>query len=345
MGTRREPKRATITDIARQAQVSTATVSYALNDLPGVSKETRRRILEIADRMGWRPNSSARALHRSRVDAVGIVLVGSNQIKGALPEFLLRFLPGIQEELAARDILLIMHNVPDLATANRTYQSWRDERRVDGVLVLNPYQDDPRLPFLEQIGLPAVIIGDTREVSTIPSVWTDDEAAMNLAVEHLAALGHRRICRIGVRSQYRHSLAREQMFRDAMQHAGLAADLMGYHHKSDSGEEDILSRWLRSNDPPTALIHEDPTLAVEAMFDLQHRGIAVPDDLSIIGWDDSVLSEVVRPAMTTLHRDLFQYGMAAARQLVLLVDGEEAGHLRGTTTELLVRGSTAVPRA
>lgn len=341
MVARREPKRATIVDIAREAGVSTATVSYALNDLPGVSQQTRQRILVIADRMGWRPNSSARALHRSRVDAVGIVLIGSNQVRGVLPEFLLRFLPGIQEELSSRNILLVMHNVPDLEAANRTYQSWRDEQRVDGVLVLNPFQDDSRLPFLERIGLPAVVIGDTREISTIPSVWTDDEAAMNLAVEHLAALGHRRICRIGVRSQYRHSLAREQMFSDAMERAGLRAELMGYHHRSDPDDEESLTRWLRSDDPPTALIHEDPTLAVETMLDLQHRGVRIPEDLSIVGWDDSVLSEVVHPTMTTLHRDLFQYGMAAARQLVHLIDGGECDHLRGTVTELLVGDSTA----
>lgn len=339
MSPRQDSRRVNIADIARQAQVSTATVSYALNGLPGVSQENRRRIVEIADRMGWRPNSSARALHRARTDAVGMVLIKSGVEPGQMPEFLLHFLPGIQDELAGHGILLILHTVPDQDVANETYRQWRDEKRVDGVIVLNPLTRDPRLTCLEELGLPAVVVGDTRRVSVLPSVWTDDAEAMALAVDHLVRLGHQRIGRVGFGPDFLHSRARERAFRQCLRKAGLEPDLNTYHRFGPPREQTFV-QWLRSEDPPTALIHEDPTFAIQTMLAMEGLGIAVPGDLSIVCWDDSQLSDVVRPTVTRLHRDLFEYGKLVARQLVAQVNGEPCDHVRGTTTELLVRGST-----
>lgn len=331
-----------IADIARRAGVSNAAVSYALNGRPGVSSSTRRRIVDIADQLGWRPNSSARALHRSRTDAVGITMVEPEPRPVVMPEFLLRFLPGVQEELTAHGILLVLHSSPDISSANEAYRQWRNEKRVDGVIVLNPLVRDQRLPHLEKIGLPAVIVGDARRISSLSSVRTDDEHALRIGMEHLVGLGHRRIARVGIRPDFLHSRGRERLFQTMMRKAGLRADLSTYH-AADPLPGAVLD-WLASDDPPTAIIHEDCTTAIEMMLALQARGVRIPDDLSLLCWDDSILARAVHPPLTVLRRDLFDYGRQVARQLRAVIETGEHRHRPGSETELILRQSTAPPR-
>ncbi|HVX45273.1 MAG TPA: LacI family DNA-binding transcriptional regulator [Mycobacteriales bacterium] len=329
-----------IADIARRAGVSNAAVSYALNGRPGVSSSTRRRIVDIADQLGWRPNSSARALHRSRTDAVGITMVEPEPRPVVMPEFLLRFLPGVQEDLTTHGILLVLHSSPDIATANEAYRQWRNEKRVDGVIVLNPLVRDRRLRHLEELGLPAVVVGDARRISSLSSVRTDDEQAMRLGVAHLMELGHRRIGRIGIRSDFLHSRGREQLFHSVLRKAGLRADLSTYHALEDPLPGAVLD-WLATDDPPTAIIHEDCTTAIEMMLALQARGVRIPADVSLLCWDDAILARAVNPQLTVLRRNVFDYGRRVAQQLRSVIETGEHRHLSGSETELVIRQSTA----
>lgn len=337
-------RRVTIADIAQQAQVSTSAVSYALNQLPGVSEPTRRRILAIADTMGWRPDSSARALQSSRTNAVGLVLLHTQQPQTTTPDFLMTFLPGLQTRLAEDDVLLVLHLVPDARAAAEVYREWQGSRRVDGVIVLNPTVSDPRLTRLAELRLPAVVVGDTRRISPIPCVWTDDTHAVKLIIDHLTALGHTRIGRVGVRANYLHTRTRDRAFVREMRRAGLPVEFNGVTSPTVS-EERLLTPWLEAAEPPTALIHEDPLSTVNTLELLGRSGVRVPTDISIVGWDDSPWSSIVSPALTVLRRDLFEYGRLVATQLLAAVDGRPVGHRQGSTAELLVRESTAPPRA
>lgn len=334
-------RRVTITDIARQARVSTSAVSYALNDLPGVSEDTRRRIVEIADELGWRPHSAARALQSSRTGAVGLVLLGTQQPTGEMPDFLLRFLPGLQEELAAHGLLLVLHLVPGLEDANATHLQWRNEHRVDGVIVINPIVRDPRLPELERLGLPAVVVGDTRRASSLPAVWTDDAAATELAVDHLAGLGHRRLVRVASRSDYLHARVREREFTRATVRAGLPAGRSLYAADHPSSIEREL---VEAAEPATAIVYDEPWSAMRGVAALREAGARVPVDVSVMCWDDSYPAQLANPPLTVLRRDLAGYGRLVARRLAAELAGERAGHVKGTHTELVVRGSTGPAR-
>lgn len=331
--------RVTIADIAHRAGVSTSAVSYALNDRPGVSAETRRRIVAVADTMGWRPNSSARAIRSARTGAVGLVLLQSQQPHARTPDFLTAFLPGLEEELAGHDVLLALHQVPDAAAATEAYRAWQQSRRIDGAIVTNPTVADPRLPCLEELKLPAIVVGDTRRVSNLPCVWTDDSYAVRLAVDHLSSLGHRQIARVGMRSAYLHSRARGRAFDRAMRAAGLQPRFNGCT-SSLASDAALVSRWLADPDPPTALIHEDALGTVHAMMTLRNRGLTIPADLSLVGWDDFPWSPAVSPTITTVRRDLYGYGRLVAAQLLRLLDGEPVSHVQGTTAELAIREST-----
>src|SRR4029453_17098926 len=154
----RMTKRATIADIAERAGLSKGAVSYALNGQPGVSEATRQRVLKLAAQMGWRPNSAARALSASRAGALGLVMARSASTLGVEP-FFIKLLSGIENTLAARSIALLLQVVPDHDAEVEAYRRWFAERRVDGIFLIDLRIEDKRVLVLEELGLPAVVIG------------------------------------------------------------------------------------------------------------------------------------------------------------------------------------------
>ncbi|HEX4212111.1 MAG TPA: LacI family DNA-binding transcriptional regulator [Candidatus Dormibacteraeota bacterium] len=337
---RADDRRVTIADIAREAEVSTSAVSYALNGRRGVSPRTRERILVLAKDLGWRPHSAARALKAARADAVGLLLAGEEEAFGEEAFFLLRFLAGLEGALAGRGVALVLHTVPDRGAENAVYEQWYAERRVDGMIVLNPVVDDPRLHFLERLGLPAVVVGDTRDTSPLPAVWTDDREAAALAVDHLVALGHTRIARVGGIPELVHSGIRKRGFQEAMRQAGLSPEL---DIDTDYRIEPATLELLGLREPPTAIIYESEIMAMQGLSVVRDEGLDVPRDISVVAWDDSLYCRLVHPRLTALHRDIFNYGRLAAAHLLDVLDGSPARDLQGTVTELAVRDSTGPP--
>lgn len=345
--------RLNIADIAALANVSTSAVSYALNGREGVAESTRQRILEIAAAANWRPSSAARALITERASAVGIV----NQYNAVTPilsaDFMGRFLVGVQHFLHERDVLLTMHMVDDIESENRTYQRWLGERRVDGVFLLNPMVDDPRVKELERIGLPTVIIGDARAASALVSAWTDDAAATQLAVDYLVDLGHRSIGWIAGESRLLHVDIRRRAFADALAGHGLEPDdRIGTGGATVDYVAELVRdvvRLVRNEAAPlTALIIEDATVAIDVVLGIGAAGVSVPAELSIIVWDDDRKTTLVRPSLTVLKRDIEEYGRLAAHALMREIDTGEGEHVRSSATILIERGSSGsapAPRA
>lgn len=333
-------RRVTIEDIAREARVSIAAVSYALNGRSGVGAETRERIQVIAARMGWRPNSTARALSASRAHAVGLVLANVLDAFG-FASYFVRLVSGIEQVLSAAGMSLVLHVVGDPREESSIYRRWSSERRVDGVIVGNLELEDPRLATLRELNLPAVLVGPAGQPG-FSSVWTDDTEAAQTAVRHLAELGHRRIARVGGPGRFRHTRIRREAFLACAHELGLPEPQSS---ESDYNRaEETTRQLLRSPHPPTAIVYEGDLMAVLALGVAQRLGFSVPGDVSIVAWDDSPLCEIVEPHLTALRRDLPDYGMRIASQLLAVIAGEEVGDLQGTTTELILRGSTAPPR-
>lgn len=323
------------------ANVSTSAVSYALNGREGVGDETRKRILDIAAAANWRPNSAARSLIMARSSAVGIVNQYDPEKPALSAEFTGRFLVGLQDSLRREDVLLVMHMVDDVDAACGVYQRWLGERRVDGVLMLNPLLDDPRIAELERLGLPAVVVGDARRRSSLSSVWTDDAAATELAIDHLAELGHRSILRIGGDPLFLHVDIRRRAFAKAMKERGLE-----YDERFAAGSvpvDEVVAVLLDPDHSATALVIEDSAEAVRIVSALMEHGVRVPEDVSVVAWDDESETTLVRPPLTVLRRDIEEYGRLSARALLDAIESGEKKHVRGSRTELVVRGSTAAP--
>ena len=333
-------QRATMADIAREAGVSKGAVSYALNGRAGVSDLTRQRILRIAEQLGWQPNSAARALSAAHADAVGLAIARPARVLGLEP-FFMEFVSGIESELANRHTALLLQVVHDHHEEIATYRRWWAGRRVDGVLVVDLYVDDQRVPVLEQLGLPAVVVGGPDGLGSLPGVWSDDAAAVDAAVDYLVALGHSRIGRVAGLPELRHTQVRTEAVAAAMARHGLPyAGVVTTDYTGEEGARAtraLLSRQAR----PTAVIYDNDVMAVAALGVAQEMGLRVPDDVSIIAWDDSPLCQLVRPALTALSRDITAYGAHAARMLLALLDTGEITTTEDTAARLVVRGSTA----
>src|SRR5918992_3998054 len=173
---RRRVKRPTIADIARRAGVTKSAVSFALNGRPGVSQTTRDRILAIAEELGWQPSSAARALSDGRSGALGLVVDRPARMLGVEP-FFTQLIWGIEGELSARDVALLLQVTADREAQLGAYRRWWAERRVDGVFLVDLHIDDARVGLLKELGLPAVVIGGPEGLAGLPGVWNDEAGA------------------------------------------------------------------------------------------------------------------------------------------------------------------------
>ncbi len=334
--------RPTIVDIAELAGVSTGAVSYALNGRPGVSDDTRARILEIARDIGWRPNIAARALSVSRAHAVGMIITRSAATLGLEP-FFMRFLAGVEAELSAHHHALLLQVAEDHAAAIEATRLWWAERRIDGVIVTDLWHSDSRLAVLEQLQVPAVLVGRPQPGTALPSVWSDDASAVTQVVDYLVALGHERIARVSGLPDLDHTQVRSAAFAAAMQRHGLPdPEIMVTDYSWEQGARatrTLLTRKVR----PTAITFDNDIMAVSALGVAREMGICVPEQLSLVAGDDSQLCAMVHPPLTALSRDIPAYGVRAARTLLDLIETGAAASFQDATAHLVPRGSTAAP--
>nr|WP_237405100.1 LacI family DNA-binding transcriptional regulator [Streptomyces sp. SN-593] len=333
-------KRPTIADIAEAAGVSKGAVSYALNGKPGVSEGTRARILEIAARMGWHPSSAARALSDGRAGAIGLVVDRPAWVLGIEP-FFMRLISGVEAGLAATGTALLLQVSEDAGAGEEAYRRWWGERRVDGVLLVDLREPDPRPDLLAELGLPAVAVGHTGRVSGVPSVWIDDATAVRETLSYLAALGHREIARVAGPPHFVHTRERGEAFEAAAGDLGLGGVTCVYTDYSGEDGARATRRLLSSAQRPTAIVYDNDVMAVAALGVTQEMGVRVPVDLSLVAWDDSELCRLVHPALTAVSRQVPEYGHRAAEMLLAHIRGERVADVLLEPPVLVPRGSTA----
>jgi DNA-binding LacI/PurR family transcriptional regulator len=334
-------KRPTISDIARMAGVTKAAVSFALNGQPGVSALTRERILSIAEEIGFAPNSAARALSDGRAGAYGLVIDRPAGLLGMEP-FFMQLISGIQTELSGGQTALLFTTAEDQASEIEMYRSWWAQHRVDGVFLVDLQIGDQRVPVLEELRMPAVVIGAPIGAGTLTAVWEDDAAATRAVVEHLTGLGHIRLARVTGIPRFWHTKIRTDAFKAAAAAAGAEAICVEADYTGEHGAA-ATRRLLRSKRPPTAIVYDNDIMAVSGLSAAMAMGVDVPAELSIVAWDDSPLCALVHPPLTALTRDIAAYGANAARTLIQLADGIAVDDVEAAPPVLTLRGSTASP--
>ncbi|HEY9525276.1 MAG TPA: LacI family DNA-binding transcriptional regulator [Thermopolyspora sp.] len=337
-------KRPTIADIARRAGVSKVAVSYALNDRPGVSPAKRAMIKAIAEEIGWRPNSAARALNGARANSVGLAVCRPARILGMEP-FFMELISGIESVLSAHSYALMLQMVADHDQEIEIYRRWYGEGRVDGAIIVDMHFADARVAALCELRLPAVVVGHPSQAGPLVPVWSDDAAAVRETVEYLAALGHRRISRVAGLPHLVHTVLRDEAFTATCDELGLTGHTIVHTDYTGDAGARATRRLIASPQRPTAIVYDNDIMAVAGLSVAQEMRLDVPTDLSIVAWDDSPLSQVVRPALTALTRDIPAYGANAARILLSLIAGESVTGFEDAAGRLVPRGSTAPPPA
>ncbi|WP_431953741.1 LacI family DNA-binding transcriptional regulator [Actinacidiphila sp. bgisy167] len=339
-------------DIARRAGVSESAVSFALNDRPGVSEATRRRVRQVADQLGWRASTAARALSGEGAATVGLVLARPARTLG-VESFFLQFVSGIQEVLSERHLGLLFRVVAGAEEECAVYRGWWAEQRVDGVIVVDPQIGDPRPALLDSLGLPAVVVGG-RDVNgepraaapypVISSVRVDDAAAMGAVVEYLAGLGHRRVVHVAGLPGLAHTTRRIASLRACAARLGMPGVRSVTTDYSEGQGAEATRLALAGTEPPTAIIYDNDVMAVAGAGVALEMGLTVPRDLSVVAWEDSALCRATHPRLTALDRDATAFGRRAAEELVSLLGGGPARDLPQPMPQLVVRDSTAAPR-
>jgi DNA-binding LacI/PurR family transcriptional regulator len=304
-------------------------VSFAVNGRPGVGEDTRLRILAAAEELSWRPSASARALTEARARAVGLLLARSvDQLE--VDPFFVRFLAGVERALAPSDHDLVLRVAERVDPA--AYGRLAASGRVDGFLLCDVEVDDPRFALLADAGLPAVVAGHPVSPCPFPAVETEHADGMRLVTEHLLALGHREIAFVGGEAHFEHVQARLAAWRSALAAAGVAPGPVGH------GAPEIAAVLDRR---PTAVVHTSDVLAVATLAAARERGLTLPDDLSIAGFDDSPLAALASPPLTSVRIDYADFGRHAALALLAALAGEPLPAYRPAPPELVIRASTA----
>lgn len=330
----------TISDVARTAGVSKGAVSYALNGQPGVSDETRRRILDVANRLGWKPSLRAKGFSSSKAYALGLVLARDLRLLGTDP-FFPAFIAGLETTLAEKEYSLVLTVATHPGAEARSYRKLVEDGRVDGVVLSDMRNDDSRIALLMELGIPAVTLDRSKTPSPFPAVCTDSTDAIRATVRHLVDLGHTRIAHVGGAQSYIHGRSRRLAWEGAMASAGLPTDLfIGADftaHGGAAATEELLGR----PDRPTAIVYANDLMATAGQAYAQTHGFSVPGNVSITGFDNAEFVQYLNPSLTTISSDPLKWGQVAATVLLNLLDGTHDGHdVMLPPPELLIRGST-----
>ncbi|MGX5211932.1 LacI family DNA-binding transcriptional regulator [Streptomyces violaceus] len=336
--------RVTIKDVAARAGVSKGAVSLAFNHKPGLSEATRDRIFRAARELGWAPNLTARTLAGSRVDVVGLAVCRPARVLGLEPWYM-EFVSGVESVLAEHSCSLLLRLVRNMDEEVGVQESWWRGRQIGGSILVDFRADDPRVGLVERLGLPVVAVGHPSLTGGLTSVWTDDATAVTEAVRYLAALGHRRIARVGGAAALGHTAIRTAAFDEA------AGALAGAWQVATDFSGDAGARATRSlltasaPDRPTAIVYDNDIMAVAGLSVAAEMGLRVPDDVSLLAWDDSQLCRLTHPTLSAMSHDVHGFGAEVARTLFGVITGEgTAGSHPVPTPVLTPRGSTAPPK-
>lgn len=332
--------RVTISDIAEKLGISTAAVSYALNDRPGVSGATRQRVLDLADEMGWQPHSIARSLRSNRAMSVGMVLARDAEEVANEP-FYSYVQAGVERHLAAHDYSLTMSR-PGGAPGDdlEVYRRWALQQRVDGVILFDMVVDDPRVELLAELNLPAVEVTSDATVGPLPRVVVDDSGDARILVHHLADQGYRSIVHLSGPTHLVHETLRRRAVARACQEFGLPAAQHSCEYTLADGARGFRDAIERSTRFPVGVIGSSDLLAAGALTAAREESMAVPQEVGLVSWDDSLPCQLAAPALSCLNRNPLAMGATAAELLLSRLAGTTRHSVRMPPSRLVVRDSS-----
>ncbi len=333
----------TIKDIARACNVSTATVSYVINGKNTLLPETRERVMRTMREMNYHPSAVARGLTNKRMNTLGILFDNVGSGIAVTHPYTSGILQGVVAASAEAGYNVTLFT--ELwRNGEESLPKMRDQR-TDGLLIVAPPADADILPSLSSAGLKAVTISSDSAPFGMPSVDVDNAAGVRLAVQHLLALGHRRIAFLGGQPNLFSAPLRLAAFLSALQAANLG--LLPEYAMTSSYDDTNAAYWqaqrlLSLPTPPTAVVAGNDQIAMAVLAAARDSSVSVPARLSLVGFDDIPDAAMMRPALTTVRQPLAEIGTVATRLLLRMLCGEAvSADCRLIEPQLVVRETTA----
>jgi LacI family transcriptional regulator len=335
-------RHSTITDVADAAGVSIKTVSRVFNDEPNVRPLTRDKVLAAARELDYHPNVAARSLAGRRSFLIGLAYENPS------PNYVVDLQTGALERLQGERYRLLVLPFADAAAASGRMQAIARASGLDGLVLAPPLCDDAAtVAELEACGLPYARIAPTTDGSHAPDVAMDDRAAMRAVIDHLVDLGHKRIGIVRGDPSHASASARLEGYRAGLAAHGLVADpaLEAQGAYTFVSGYEAGKALLGLTDRPTAIFASNDDMAAGVINAAYEAGVRVPEDLSVVGFDDSNIAQVVWPRLTTIHQPIRDMAREAAGALLALIEDGEAPPHQQLPFKLVVRGSTGPAKA
>ncbi|CAM3681419.1 LacI family DNA-binding transcriptional regulator [Cohnella lubricantis] len=341
-------KQVTVYDIAKEAKVSVATVSRVLNGTAPVRASTRAKIEAIMHRHQFQPNALARSLSKKETGIIGVIL----------PDITNSFFPevfsGIMQEGQETGYTFFLCDTMGQYDKESEFLNIMREKRVDGILFmggrinLNDCDEALVQEVMEHANkIPLVLVNGNLKNANLTRVATDEYAGTMLAVRHLIELGHTRIGFIGGESHMATTMVKMRAYRKCLREAGLPIReewVLPDDFSVDAGNRQM-QRLLSQTERPTAVCCVNDFTAIGAMKTAIDQGMRVPDDISIVGFDDIVLARHFIPELTTVSQQASELGRTAVQVLRQLINQERVKKLTSLSPRLVIRQSTASPRS
>lgn len=334
---RRRKKRITIADVAQRAGVSKSAVSHVVNGRDDISPAVRDRIRAAAAELGWQPAAAALALAGSRTRAIGyVVRRDTGQIR--TDPFFGEVVAGVQPVLTQALYTLLVSVVSTVEEELIVYRRLVDAHQVDGFLLIDHRNDDPRYAVITESGLPAVAIGHPHQDTPFPAVTATPKAVAE-AVTMLAGLGHRQLGYVAAEPEFLHSGLRQRQVQQAAETLSLPSVDTRHAVSTPEGAAAATTALLSRDPRPTAILYASDWLAMWGIDTVHNAGLRVPEDISVVGYDNIPSAAHFRPALTTIHADVDELASTAASMLLDLIEGRQTQNA-DTSAQLVVREST-----
>ncbi len=309
-------------EIARLARVSQATVSRVLNNDPQVNEELRQRVLAVVDALGYVPDARAQSLRAQRTRLLGFVVHRAPTALAHDP-FFSALIASIIDQAGRQGYHLCVDAARTVKGQRAIYEELLRTRRVDGLILVESETRDERIARLTAQGFPFVLIGRYEPEDAICTVDNDNIGAARMATEYLLRQGRQRIAYIGGPAGLTVTRDRLHGYRAALESHGIAYDphLVAFGASSEQGGARAMEELLSLSMRPDAVLAFDDVLAIGAMRQAQRHGLRIPDDVAVVGFNDTPLCSFVEPALTSVAIDIPMLARAATQRLIDLIEG------------------------
>lgn len=328
--------------IAKLSRVSQATVSRVLRGDPRVNEELRQRVLAVIEQHGYVPDARAQSLRSQRTGILGLVVHRSPKQLARDP-FFSALIASLIEFAGKAGYHLCVDVARAVHSQRAIYEELLRTRRVDGLILVEPQTQDERMPRLLEEGFPFVLIGRYEPMDAVYSVDNDNVGAGRMATEYLLRKGHQRIAYISGPSGLFVCEDRYTGYRQALQEAGACCppELVVWGDFTEEHGYRAMNRLLNLPEPPTAVVAVDDLVAIGALRAAKERGVAVPQNLAVVGFNDSPFCQYTEPPLSSVAVDIRTLAQMATEVLIRQVEGREPSQRRTIVPCHLVERSSA----